>query len=99
MTGRKLVAQGRYVDDIDIATAPGSFSFYARYSDPKKKIVGLLFKCPCGCGDICGINFDKKESPCWDWDGNKEKPTVSPSIRRIGDCQWYGWIEEGRWVL
>lgn len=99
MTERKLVAQGRYVDDIDVATEPGAFTFYTRYSDPENKIAGLLFKCPCGCGDTCGINFHEDFEPRWDWDGNKEKPTVSPSIQRIGDCKWHGWFEEGRWVI
>lgn len=32
----------------------------------------------------------------WDWDGNREKPTFSPSIN-CGKC-WHGYIENGRCV-
>ena len=30
----------------------------------------------------------------WGWDGNKESPTISPSINVIG--QWHGWFRNGK---
>jgi hypothetical protein len=32
----------------------------------------------------------------WDWDGNRERPTFSPSIN-CGGC-WHGYIRNGRCV-
>lgn len=32
----------------------------------------------------------------WDWDGNREAPTFSPSVNCTG-C-WHGYIEKGRCV-
>jgi hypothetical protein len=30
----------------------------------------------------------------WAWDGNEEKPTLTPSVNSIGN--WHGWIRAGR---
>ena len=34
--------------------------------------------------------------PVWQWDGNKEAPTLSPSINVIG--VWHGWLKNGTLV-
>jgi len=31
---------------------------------------------------------------CWEWDGNREAPTLSPSVHRPGT--WHGFIRAGR---
>jgi hypothetical protein len=36
--------------------------------------------------------------PQWDWDGNKENPTFSPSINCSGHCGWHGYIKQGKCV-
>lgn len=36
--------------------------------------------------------------PQWDWDGNMEAPTFSPSINCEGNCGWHGYIRNGRCV-
>lgn len=36
--------------------------------------------------------------PQWDWDGNHEAPTFSPSINCEGHCGWHGYIRAGRCV-
>jgi Family of unknown function (DUF6527) len=44
--------------------------------------TALMFVCP-GCGNdlhMLPINTTEK-SPSWDWDGNLEAPTLSPSIK------------------
>ncbi len=54
--------------------------------------------CPCGCGDIIGIRHaetDLDKGACWQWDGNREKPTVTPSIQVIGGCNWHGYLKAG----
>lgn len=32
----------------------------------------------------------------WGWNGNKEKPTLEPSINTIGI--WHGWLRDGNLV-
>lgn len=34
------------------------------------------------------------DHPSWEWDGNVDKPTLSPSIHRVG--HWHGWLRAGR---
>ena len=39
----------------------------------------------------------------WHWDGNVEKPTLSPSIGSLGMNEtpprgWHGYLQAGRWV-
>ena len=39
----------------------------------------VVFNCPgCECGHMIRISG---AHPCWEWNGNLENPTVSPSIR------------------
>ena len=34
----------------------------------------------------------------WDWDGNREAPTFSPSINCEAHCGWHGYIRNGKCV-
>lgn len=52
--------------------------------------------------DVQYISPDDKN--CWEWDGNREAPTLSPSILVYGDKgpdgkrgpdRWHGWIKAG----
>lgn len=36
---------------------------------------------------------DPKRKPSWKWNGDREKPTLSPSVRVIG--YWHGFLENG----
>ena len=36
--------------------------------------------------------------PQWDWDGNRDNPTFSPSINCESSCGWHGYIRNGRCV-
>ncbi|HEX9972283.1 MAG TPA: DUF6527 family protein [bacterium] len=40
---------------------------------------GFSFQCP-GCGCAHFIQTNKNFKPCWGFNGNIDKPTVSPSI-------------------
>jgi hypothetical protein len=58
----------------------------------------FTFKCPkadrtCGWLMIRGASGDR---PSWEWDGNRERPTFTPSV----DCKgcWHGYIRAGRCV-
>jgi len=43
----------------------------------------LELKCP-GCGWTHEVHINPAKSPCWEWNGDLERPTLSPSIR----VQW-----------
>lgn len=65
------------------------------------KIVGdsdIVFCCPCGCGTVVslpiGTNSLDKRKP-WGWNGNKEKPTLTPSILFLSGCKWHGFLTDG----
>lgn len=59
------------------------------------------FKCPKHPTNRCeGLLIRKGDHhPSWIWDGNRERPTFSPSIN-CGSCpgKWHGFIENGRCV-
>lgn len=83
----------------------GHWHFYTQYGDETKAPAGILFGCPCGCGTLHSVGFDTHESqrPRWHWDGNRESPTLTPSINilqhddagnRIGE-HWHGFLTTG----
>ena len=45
-------------------------------------------------GDVVGIPLSGDKPPVWQWDGNRECPTVSPSINVIG--RWHGYFRNGK---
>lgn len=40
----------------------------------------ITFKCP-GCGQPHFINYKRDKGPKWDFNGDFNRPTISPSIR------------------
>lgn len=58
----------------------------------------------CGDGHTWGAQIIEGVNPNdggarWHWDGNKERPTLTPSILDKGDCcGWHGWLRNGEWV-
>lgn len=72
----------------------------------------LSFICPCGCGHLAGIAVggNPQVRPVWAWNGDREKPTCTPSIRIMPDtlspnhplasdyvpCRgWHGYMTDG----
>ena len=91
-----LLVTGKHVPDIDVeGLNPGDFSFFTGYTS--KKILGLLFVCPCGCDHRSSLNFDPRGTPVWRWNGDQEKPTLSPSVFRTDECRWHGFLVDGVW--
>jgi hypothetical protein len=64
--------------------------------------AGIIFFCP-GCGQLTGCSVVKHDDhPVWTWDGNREKPTLNPSILHDagkGGCGWHGFLTAGRFQL
>ena len=38
----------------------------------------------------------QEQHPSWEWDGNLEKPTLTPSVHLPG--RWHGWFTAGRMI-
>lgn len=59
----------------------------------------------CGMLLIAGATDIKRDGqglnggrPQWDWNGNRESPTFSPSINCESNCGWHGYLRNGRCV-
>ena len=76
---------------------PGWF----RVEDGAAGHAWLQYNCPCGCGSVGQIHMVPTGTPhdsrTWEWDGNRERPTLSPSIRRTIDCKFHGHLQAGVW--
>lgn len=57
---------------------------------------GLAFMCPCGCGAESYLPLQPSSEDGWTWDGNMEKPTLTPSVLQRG-CGWHGYLTAGVW--
>lgn len=87
----------------------GHFNYAQGYSEPDGPPVCLMFGCPCGCGSLNAVNVrpypkdNPDPRPNWQWDGNEQCPTLTPSIliyqlddkgERIGE-HWHGFLTSG----
>lgn len=73
---------------------PGDFTFYWEEGKPKE----IIFKNPACRMDKCHIRIRNgpPEAPhTWGWDGNMDKPTITPSIGCDRICGWHGHIING----
>jgi hypothetical protein len=90
---RTQPVRAKRVSDIDAVRAePGAFEFYA---DADRFPAGMIYCCPCGCGATGALRFRPAVSPSWQWDGNEDAPTLSPSVHHVG--HWHGWLRNGVW--
>jgi uncharacterized protein DUF6527 len=55
------------------------------------KVAGLAFCCPCGCGLEGWLPVNVEHG--WQWDGNDERPTLTPSIKN--PCAYHGYLKDG----
>ena len=80
----------------DASASPGAYKFGSR---PDGRLW-LNYICPCGCGRLGGvqISVDGQRPRVWAWDGNRDVPTLSPSIQHMDDCRWHGWLRNGEWI-
>lgn len=67
---------------------PGDF-YWSPSNDPHR--ISML--CPCGCGNLIGAKV--KGEGAWQWNGDLDKPTLSPSIRVLSGCCWHGYLIDG----
>lgn len=102
--GRRWSAAEGDVNESDAAKA-GDFQFHGVDYGPTDTPCGdadrqgrLAYRCP-RTGQPCGEIIIGKEHkpqlgcPTWQWDGNLEAPTLTPSINCRG-C-WHGYLRAG----
>lgn len=89
--------KARLVEDLFADKLPGDFKYYRRgdRAEDDARPDGLQFWCPCGCGSLLGVNLEPGR---WTWDGNREAPTVTPSILHMDDCRWHGFLTKGEFL-
>lgn len=85
------------IQDLRGQRPAGAISFRERADGT---VGGIAFICPCGCGNESYLPIrGQGHSQEWEWDGNREEPTLSPSVFNTGmPCRWHGWLRAGRWV-
>lgn len=83
-------------DDISLLAQPGDFRWTGFEGG---ELPGrMMFRCPCGCDIIAGITVKPVCKTGWEWDGNLDKPTVTPSIAISVDDSgnhWHGYLTDG----
>lgn len=74
-------------------------------------VESVFYRCPCGCGQMGMLRLRSGAidpswpgwQSGWQWDGNREKPTLTPSVhhtyRQNGAerTHWHGWLRAGVW--
>lgn len=70
---------------------------------PGRERRKCYFPCPRKPGQECHVLLKPwpiRNCPTWDWDGNRDAPTLSPSINCNGEggCGWHGFIQAGQIV-
>lgn len=82
---------------------PGEFLILGG-EDVAKRII---FGCPLRPGEYCTVPLSRPngyKGAVWNWDGDKEEPTLSPSIHCLTEyegkpsagCGWHGHIKKGK---
>lgn len=70
-------------------------------TDEKTGQRWFWFCCPGKCGDVSVLalrpTVDALERHSWEFDGNEEAPTLSPSINHVG-C-WHGFLRNGEFTV
>lgn len=69
------------------------FYFVAHEGRPK----WVLFKCPCGCGDVVTLSLQRAHMPHWVVRKSpNRRANLQPSVWRDIGCQSHFWIHDGR---
>lgn len=84
-------------DDFHANTSlpPGTFAWNG---DPPH---GIWSVCPCGCGTRTMLPLFREDARRgWQWDGNLDAPTLSPSIfhHKSDGPHWHGFLTGGYWT-
>lgn len=93
------IAKGRRIPAASSADlSPGDF----QWADDERRPKWLFFGCPRGRDECCVPIAPQKNGAgaSWKWDGERDAPTLTPSINCNGKagCGWHGWLKRGEFV-
>ena len=81
----------------DIRAPEGMAAGAIELREVEGEVRGFAFRCPCGCGQESWLPVNRGQNG-WNWDGNRERPTLSPSVLQSGlPCKWHGYLRNGQW--
>lgn len=82
----------RRVANFDAVEGPGDFYFEPVPTMPGETHLHIMLP---GRAFICiGVARGASTTPkVWGWDGNEDKPTLTPSIHAVG--HWHGFLTAG----
>jgi hypothetical protein len=89
-TGDEKMLPGDFAWDFDSPATGGDRNNPTHY---------IYLSLPGDAGGWCAIEVQRGAPGgprIWGWDGNEDKPTMTPSILVPG--QWHGWLRSGRLV-
>lgn len=84
------------IKNYDKFINPGDYRFTGKVN--LSGIFGMIFVCPCGCGEQGHVSFDnapKQDHPRWHWNENEHRPTLTPSLNKTDGCGWHGYLTDG----
>jgi Family of unknown function (DUF6527) len=82
-------------EDACLDGPPGSF-FFDTAQNGQKRMWHVLPNGDTGVINIRPTVAGEAQHPSWQWDGNEDKPTLTPSVHLPG--RWHGWFRAGRMV-
>jgi hypothetical protein len=97
--------QGREVDNVFMPDrAPGDWKLTD--SGARRGEERILIVCPCGCDSLMSLRVTLPGAPppadggpAWAWNGDRGRPTLTPSIRDVGGCRFHGHLTGGTWTF
>lgn len=85
---------------------PGEFQLRHTQEPDTPPHLRIVYTCPRVLGRVCGVPL-KPHPNGWDWNGDKERPTLAPSLHCLktvidsagiehpAGCGWHGFITNG----
>lgn len=56
----------------------------------------VLFRCPCGCGELISLTLQESHNPHWKISpSGSSRPTLHPSVWRNKGCKSHFWVHDG----
>jgi len=69
-------------------------------NESDRDFTSMIYICPCGCGQLRCIHvrepLKSHGDHVWGWNGDQDKPTLTPSIQHRDLCEWHGWLKDGQ---
>lgn len=81
---------------VDIDSEAGQRPGAIEFRELDRKVRGIAFRCPCGCGYQSWLPVDRPDVDSWTWNGSRAAASLTPSILQSGlPCKWHGFLTYG----